>query len=382
MQADDSRSILMITRNFPPLVGGMEKLNYHMFQELSIEYQVAVLGPEGCIGHLPSKGKVWECPASPLPLFLICSTCKSFFAARSLRPKVVLSGSGLTAPMAYLAAKISRASACLYLHGLDIQVKNMLYSTLWPPFFRRFHRVIVNSNFTRRLAEKAGISPSRIHILHPGVELPDLRHSRQKSYSFRRRYDLHNLPIMLYVGRITKRKGLVPFTKDILPKVLETIPQAKLVIVGDKPSSALFHKEDEIRILSKVINQRGLRKSVIFLGSLSEEELSSAYFAADVLVFPVQQYPNDPEGFGMVAVEAAAHGLPTVAFSTGGVSDSVSDSISGVLIPVGDNNAFAEAIIKFLSLPNAEEWHTSCVKFAKRFSWEKFGDKLRKICAE
>jgi phosphatidylinositol alpha-1,6-mannosyltransferase len=76
----------------------------------------------------------------------------------------------------------------------------------------------------------------------------------------------------------------------------------------------------------------------------------------------------------MVAVEAAAHGLPTVAYATGGVVDAVSEGASGYLIEPGNAPAFAAQVCHALEhkLPEA-----SIRRFAAQFAWEKFGEKIR-----
>jgi phosphatidylinositol alpha-1,6-mannosyltransferase len=73
----------------------------------------------------------------------------------------------------------------------------------------------------------------------------------------------------------------------------------------------------------------------------------------------------------MVAVEAAAYGVPTVAFATGGVADAVADGQSGRLIPTGDYAAFAESVA--VTLVQRETLRASCIEFAGRFAWPKFG---------
>ena len=109
-------------------------------------------------------------------------------------------------------------------------------------------------------------------------------------------------------------------------------------------------------------------------------ELDDAYFAADVLIFPVQERENDIEGFGMVAIESAAHGLPTVAFSVGGVPDAVADGCCGKLIPADDNIAFAQAVIDLLSRQSSPVQVDACLNFAESFQWDAFGNQLRDIC--
>jgi len=115
---------------------------------------------------------------------------------------------------------------------------------------------------------------------------------------------------------------------------------------------------------------------VIFLGKVSEDELAAAYQAAQVHVFPIRALPNDPEGFGMVAIEAAAHGLPTVAYATGGVVDAVAHGQSGSLVPPGDAADFADAVLQLLAKPLDE---AGIHAFARGFAWEAFGERVERV---
>jgi phosphatidylinositol alpha-1,6-mannosyltransferase len=111
------------------------------------------------------------------------------------------------------------------------------------------------------------------------------------------------------------------------------------------------------------------------LGPVDDDTLSDAYFAADVMVFPVQEVAGDVEGFGMVAIEAAAHDLPTVAFAVGGVPDAIANGRSGSLIEARANGAFAESVVDRLQSPRQP---LACRKFAQDFSWQAFGERLLK----
>ena len=106
----------------------------------------------------------------------------------------------------------------------------------------------------------------------------------------------------------------------------------------------------------------------------------SAYLAADVHIFPFRQLPNDPEGFGMVAIEAATHGLPTVAFATGGIVDAVSENISGHLIEPGNYKEFASAVLDVLS--NGKAMRNTCIEFSNNFDWILFGKAVIHLLGE
>src|SRR4249919_1084235 len=115
--AKQSPSALLVTRNFPPLVGGMEKLNQHLLLALAELGPIALSGPQGAAAHAPAAAQVLESRLRPLPRFLLGCAWSGWRLARRQRPSLVLAGSGLTAPLAWMLAKLSGARAAVYLHG-------------------------------------------------------------------------------------------------------------------------------------------------------------------------------------------------------------------------------------------------------------------------
>lgn len=400
--------ILVITRNLPPLVGGMERLNWHMAEELSKVADVRVVGPEGVAAMAPADVPVREAPLKPLWQFLLRARALARREARAWKPDIVLAGSGVTAPLARAAARTCGAKATVYVHGLDVAVKHPVYRAVWIPALRRMDRVIANSQATAALCRGIGIDPARIGIVHPGVDLPvggpegptSVATVSQTAVAasaaptggvsvvagglegpiatFRQRHHLANRPLLLSVGRLSARKGLREFVTLALPQIVAVHPDAMLLVVGDAPHDALHAEAQTPDSIRAAAVQAGVAENLCFLGTITDyTELGAAYRACDVHVFPVREIPGDPEGFGMVAVEAAAHGLPTVAFATGGVVDAVAEGQSGHLVPSGDYAAFADAVLR--TLVTRGVLRASCVEFAQGFAWCEFG---RLIAAE
>lgn len=376
MEDHPQKTALLITRNLPPLVGGMERLVWHIADALAQDYHLHVIGPTGCAAHLPAGVSASEILIKPLWRFLFRVKWESIVQAIRRKPSVVFAGSGLTAPFAWLAARLAGAKCVVYLHGLDIEAQHPVYRLLWRPFFKRFDLVFVNSHFTQNLALGAGVSAERLRLLHPGVQLPAMDSAKQQRQAFRQQYNLGERPVLLYVGRITARKGLLPFVRDIFPAILADRPDTQLLVIGDEPTHALHSADSPRQKIAENLSSQGNTERVHFLGEMAQDDpqISQAYFAADVLIFPVQDSPGDNEGFGMVAIEAAAHGLPTVAFNVGGVADAVADGVSGWLIQAGDNAAFVRAVLRLLSEPIEA---TAVRDFAHQFNWMAFNAALK-----
>jgi phosphatidylinositol alpha-1,6-mannosyltransferase len=371
---------LVVTRNLPPLVGGMERLLWQVACLLRRDYRVIVIGPLGCKDELPKDVTVIEVRLKPTALFFLRSLFVALLQSLNQKPAIILAGSGLTAPIVWIAARTTHTSSMVYLHGLDIVVRHYLYRLIWLPAIRRMDSVFVNSNHTMQLAIKAGIKSSKINVLHPGVEMPELSNAEERSQSFRSRYDLSDSHVMLHVGRIVGRKGIFNFINNIMPSIISALPNSNLVIVGAEAKDALIHSNDESRDIDELIAKSSIDSNIYFLGRCSDKELGDAYLGADVLVFPLQYCSTDIEGFGMVAIEAAAHGLPVVAFAVGGVIDAVRDNECGSLVPAGDDRAFADSVIYQLQSSKTAITIRRCREFAREFEWHIFGEKLLKIC--
>jgi phosphatidylinositol alpha-1,6-mannosyltransferase len=290
-----------------------------------------------------------------------------------------------------------------------VAVKHPVYRAVWLPAIRDMDRVIANSRATADLCRTAGVGPDRIGIVHPGVDLPETviplspslpakgeedsspstgRGSRaargdvlSAAQGFRQRHNLANRPLLLSVGRLSARKGLREFVTRALPQIVAAYPDVTLLIVGDAPNQALHAQTQSPNSIRAAARQVGVADNLRFLGTITDyDELGTVYRAADVHVFPVREMPGDPEGFGMVAVEAAAHGLPTVAFATGGVVDAIAEGQSGQLVRPGDYVAFANAVLRALAEGN--DPRGGCITFARQFAWPRFGKRIMVQLAE
>ncbi len=374
-----NKRILIITRNFPPLVGGMERLIWNVFKQLNSDYICDIVGPRGCKRYVFKKNNCAESCVTPFSLFLGLSLIKSLWSAWKNKYDLCVAGSGVTAPVAIIIGKLFKIPTITFLHGLDIVVENRFYEWIFLPVIRRSDKIIVNSFNTAKLAELRGIAFEKIEVLFPGVEIPQII---SKNSEFQNQYNLKNKKVLLSVGRLIPRKGLIEFLYFSFPQIIKKNPNIVFLIIGSEAINALKKSDQLLGDIKEVIKKHKLVDHVFLLGRVNDETLESAYQEADLFVFPLQEVVGDVEGFGMVAVEAAAYGLPTIAFAVGGVKDAIKNEISGFLIPPGEYSQFTEKIINYLKADNTVVTSETCRNYAKNFSWEKFGKRLRAICEQ
>ncbi len=365
--------ILVVTRNLPPLIGGMERLLVNLTLGLADDCDLTVIGPKGCREFLPADIVVKEASANVLP-FLVAGTAMAINVCRKQHFDLVVGGSGIAAAVLATITRIFKVPSLVLLHGLDIVFDHPLYQGVFLPCIRRVNHAIVNSENTRQLAIQAGLKTDNLTVVNPGTELPPLPDSEQVA-AFKHTFNVPFSRFILFVGRITPRKGLSVFIKVCLPKIIENHPDIGLVIVGDSPTNSL-NKQSELSEVVSEISVANLKQHVAFLGHIDDSDLENCFAAAELQILPLIETAGDVEGFGMVAVEAAACGTPTVAFRLGGVADAIS-SDSGALIAPGDYSAMSDAVGTLLNggYPNAD----SCRKHAERFAWPQYHAQVRSV---
>ncbi|MCD9124376.1 glycosyltransferase family 4 protein [Luteimonas fraxinea] len=365
---------LLVTRNLPPLVGGMECLNQQMCRALAQHGPLAVIGPTGCTPHVPEATCVNEVPASPVPMFSIAALASALRMAREFKPTHVLAGSGLTAPFAWAAARRARVPYLVYVHGLDLIAPSLPYQLLWLPFIRNAGRVVTNSRNTAGLARERGVPADRLRIVTPGTAVPprDIVVDAAERTAAR----IGSGPVLLSVGRLTARKGLAEFVQHVMPSLLKAHPALQLVVVGGDASDAIAHSGgSESRRITQAALLAGVSDHVSLRGQVEQSVLDLLYRCADIHIFPIRDLPGDVEGFGMVALEAAARGVPTLAYEAGGVADAIDQGRTGELAPADDANALAQAILRWLQKPRSSV-AADCRSFAAANGWDIFERRL------
>lgn len=364
--------ICLVSRNFPPLTGGMERLVFELYKTLIRRHEVSLLGPKGCDEHVDASSGIASTRVSPTPVFLLLTLIKGLFLHRSNGPPdIIIGGSGLVGPVVVWLAKISGARSILLLHGLDIIADSRLYQWFFVPFLRRADLVVCNSRNTARLAMTRGVAEQRIEIVNPGADTQQQAPSREQA---RKSLSLEDKTILLSVGRLIPRKGLPAYLENAFAKLTGENPDIVLLIAGTEPSSALNKSGGSVlEQIDNAIAEFDLAARVQLLGHVTDDEIANLYSAADAFVFPLVDTPGDVEGFGMVAIEAATHGTPTVAFDCGGVSDAVVDGENGLLVPPGDYAGFNNATLQLLEQSSRDRAR----QFAAQFSWENYGTQFQ-----
>ncbi len=213
----------------------------------------------------------------------------------------------------------------------------------------------------------------RIRIVAPGVDHAFFGPGDQ--LQARRALELPEKgPLLLFVGRIQPLKSL-PTAVRVLDLVASGHPDAHLVVVGG-PSGP--HGREEVERTHALVAELDLVDRVIFVPPQPHELLSTFYRAADVCLVPSRS-----ESFGLVALEAAACGVPVVASDVGGLRSLVEDGRTGYLVDEASPSAFARRVLAVLDEPlAAERMGTAAVLRARQYTWASAARSLREVYGE
>lgn len=215
-----------------------------------------------------------------------------------------------------------------------------------------------------------GIERSRISIVPLGVDhaffSPGDREMARKATGLPARGRM-----VLFVGRIQPLKG-ADIAVDSFIRIADSVPDSFLVMVGG-PSGP--YGMEEISKIKRIVSAEGLEDRVHFFDPQPHEVLSSFYRAADVSLVP-----SRTESFGLVALEAAACGVPVVASDVGGLKTLVAHGVSGYLVRDRTSEEFAKYLLKVLGdLTLAEQLKAAANSLSSSYRWRDAAMRLQEV---
>jgi len=180
----------------------------------------------------------------------------------------------------------------------------------------------------------------KVEVIPPPVELPVT--TPEEIQAFAQEHGLEGSdPVIGMAARLAAEKG-VEVLLDALPRVLEVYPNARVLFAGQYQN--VLGEEAYARRLAPLFER--YRDRWTFLGVLSPREMAAFYPNLDVIVVPSL---NSTESFGLVQVEAMLCGTPSIASDLPGVRQPVLQTGMGEVVPVGDSQALAEAILRVVN---------------------------------
>lgn len=329
--------VLHILPNYFPHLGGIETLMYQYFKmqkdDSNYEHEILTLKRknESSAERTPGVSHLDEIDMSDFqefqdtlqPTLRVISKLRRVISERN--PSII-HVHGIF-ELSVFAAKIGRELGIpiiFHFHG-SVTIENMKVLKPIVPFIQN---ILAVSEATRLSLLPYFSSDIEIKLLVNGVE--DVGGNPiTKSQSAE--------PKLLIAGRIEQEKGFDVAIKA-LGIILKVIPSIRLLVIGTG---------SQLHYLQTFSNDLGISKSIDFLGAQKNEEVIRKIDQSILVLVPSREI----EGFGIVAIEAALREVVVIASDIGGLSYTIEDGKSGVLVKEEDPIALAERVIELLEDP-------------------------------
>lgn len=342
--------LLMITQDFPPQTGGIQTYS----AELGLRFAAACdrfemvapadEGHESVDASLPYRVHRLPVPSDRM----VFATLRSGGAIAKQGFDAVFHAQWYTLPAGLWlrrAGHVRRVFVAAHGRELLLNVVERVpgvglgYAAARDAMLRKADLLMPVSRYTGGLLEKAGVSSQAIHVAPNGVDADAFRPG--DGAAFRAEHGLGEGPLVATVCRLVPRKG-IDTTLDAVAQLRDRVPGLRYAIGGSGP--------DRERLEARV-RDRGLEKTVRFLGRVPDAAMADCMTAADVFCMPARSEAPDVEGFGLVFLEAGACETAVIGARAGGVPDAIVHGETGLLVQPSDVAGLADALHDLLTQP-------------------------------
>ena len=353
---------LIVTRSFPPDLGGMQALMGGLSESL--------------INHGPVKVFAYESPDSnsyDSNSLMNIERIKGIKLFRKYRKTNIVNNfinknSNIRAIFTdhwkslelLNKENISKTKTICLLHSKEINHekgsslnKRLVEST------NKANFIIANSNFTKELAIKVGIDPSKINVIFPGIKEPQIVQDKYKKEA--KIIYKESFPKIITVARLEKRKGH--------DKILMIIKNLKLKFPKIKYISIGFGEEENN--LKKLSKELSIQDEAIFLKNIDEKMKVALIAESNLFLMPSRIDKKSVEGFGISYMEAASYGVGSIGGKDGGASDAITNNITGLICNGNELDSIYDCVINFFSNNNFIKFGEAAKTFSENFHWNK-----------
>jgi len=356
---------LIITRSFPPEIGGMQNLMWGLTNELSKNYMLKVFA------DYYENHKIYDEQVS----FSIERVGGIKFLRKYRKAQLINEFIKENKIEAIIAdhwkslelIKTNKKKICL-IHGKEINhEKGTSLNKRALEILNNVEIIVANSQYTKELAIKYGVDESRIVVINPGVDL--VQELNKKMLDKVEILLKHKSPRLITVSRFDKRKnhGKVIMA---LRNLKQIYPNIIYICIG---------YGDEEQNIKKLVEELDLKEQVMFFKDISNELKNSLLAKSNIFIMPSIIYKKSVEGFGIAYVEAAQYGVPSIGGADGGASDAIEHQKTGLICDGNNLDAIYSSIDSMLENNKYLEYGKMAKENSFKFMWNKKIEEYKKI---
>jgi len=355
---------LVVTRSFPPELGGMQSLIWGLARELSKNFMIKVFA-DYSEGHKEFDEQASFSIERVGGIKLLRKYRKAQLIDEFIKDNKI---QGIIADhwKSLELIKSSKKKYCL-IHSKEINhAKGSSLNKRVLNVLNNVERVIANSQFTKNLAIDCGVKENKVIVINPGVDPAKVLDKKtiNKVESLLK----VKTPRLITVSRFDKRKNHEKVIMAIR-NLKQIYPDIVYICVG------YGEEEENIKNLVKELDLDG---QVMFFKDISSDLKNALVAKSNVFIMPSIIHKTSVEGFGIAYVEAAQYGIPSIGGKDGGAADAIDHQKTGLICDGNNLDDVYSSTNAILQNKKYLEYGKNAKEFVNKFQWSKIIEEYKK----
>ena len=356
---------LIITRAFPPELGGMQSLMWGLTKEMSKNFMIKVFADYQENHKEFDKKENFSIERVGGIKFLRkirkAQLINEFIKENKVQGVIADHWKSLE------LIKTDKKKYCL-IHGKEINhPQGSSLNKRAIKVLNDVEKVIANSEYTKSLAINNGVNRELVKVINPGInsakELD--KHSLEKVESLFK----IKTPRLITVSRFDKRKNHEKVIMA-LRNLKQIYPDIVYICIG---------YGDEEKNIKSLVEELNLNTQVMFFKDISDNLKNALVAKSDIFIMPSVIHKTSVEGFGIAYVEAAQYGIPSIGGKDGGASDAIDHNKTGMICDGNNLDEIYASLNSMIENKRYLELGKNAKEYVSKFNWEKIILEYKKI---
>jgi len=356
---------LIVTRAFPPELGGMQSLMWGLTKEMSKNFMIKVFA-DYQENHKEFDKKENFSIERVGGIKFLRKIRKAQLINEYLKENKV---QGIIADhwKSLELINTDKKKYCL-IHGKEINhPKGSSLNNRVVKVLNGVEKVIANSEYTKNLAIDSGVKKGKIVVINPGVD--PINELNKKSLEKVESLLKVKSPRLITVSRFDKRKNHEKVIMA-LRNLKQKYPDIVYICIG---------YGDEEDNLKKLVKELDLNLQVMFFKDISDDLKNALIAKSNIFVMPSIIHKKSVEGFGIVYLEAAQYGIPSLGGKDGGASDAIDHNKTGLICDGNNLEDIYSSLDSMIENKKYIEFGKNAKEYVSKFEWNKTLEKYKKI---
>ena len=356
---------LIVTRAFPPELGGMQSLMWGLTKEMSKNFMIKVFA-DYQNNHKEFDKKENFSIERVGGIKFLRKIRKAQLINEYLKENKV---QGIIADhwKSLELINTDKKKYCL-IHGKEINhPKESSLNNRVVKVLNSVEKVIANSEYTKNLAIDSGVKKGKIVVINPGVD--PVNELNKKSLEKVESLLKVKSPRLITVSRFDKRKNHEKVIMA-LRNLKQKYPDIVYICIG---------YGDEEDNLKKLVKELDLNLQVMFFKDISDDLKNALIAKSNIFVMPSIIHKKSVEGFGIVYLEAAQYGIPSLGGKDGGASDAIDHNKTGLICDGNNLEDIYSSLDSMIENKKYIEFGRNAKEYVSKFEWKKTLENYKKI---